>query len=222
MKPRSRSLHCGPIWAITHCCNQDSPLFAAGVDQRRYQYWLYQARRRFNLCVLNYVVLPNAVKLLVMDRGRGEIPCSVHWAAKGMAEDFQTYRHRSMPFWKDSYQTRLVPSLASVPAVLLAMDMSVVRQGLAQHPGQYVSSGYYELQHPPKLGRRLDLSGLQRVLNPFDLADLQQQRRHWVSESFHSHPMVVHEVPTASWRPGTAQVDRPFHLTARHGTPAFD
>lgn len=222
MKPRSRSLRCGPIWAITHHCHKNGALLDSGVDQRRYQYWLFQARRRFGLCVLNYVVLPNAVKLLVMDRGRGEIPCSVHYAAKGMAEDFQVRLHRPTAFWQDTYQTRVIPSQANLPSVLLAMDMSVVREGLAHHPGHYLSCGFYELQHPPKLGRRLDLSALQRLLNPFDLADLQHQRRQWVSESLQLNPMVLNDASPVSWLHDSIQRDRPFHLMARHGTPAIE
>lgn len=35
--------------------------------------WLYEARKRYGLCVLNYQVTSNHVHLVVRDCGKGEI-----------------------------------------------------------------------------------------------------------------------------------------------------
>jgi len=75
----------GRFWVITHHCDANQTLFKDPVDRRRWVYWLFQARRRYGVSVLNYVVLPNEVQLLVMDRGRGEIPCGMQLIARGMA-----------------------------------------------------------------------------------------------------------------------------------------
>jgi len=44
--------------------------------------WLFEARKRFHLCVLNYMVTSNHIHLLVYDReGRNVIPDSMQLVA---------------------------------------------------------------------------------------------------------------------------------------------
>jgi putative transposase len=38
-------------------------------DRRRYLHWVFQAKKRFGLCVLNYMVTSNHIHLLVKDTG---------------------------------------------------------------------------------------------------------------------------------------------------------
>ena len=38
-------------------------------DRRRYLHWLFEAKKRFGLCVLNYVITSNHVHLLTKDTG---------------------------------------------------------------------------------------------------------------------------------------------------------
>jgi hypothetical protein len=51
-------------------------------DRRRYLHWVFEAKKRFGLCVLNYVVTCNHVHLLVKDTGRNAIAthCRPHGA----------------------------------------------------------------------------------------------------------------------------------------------
>ncbi len=46
----------GHVWHITHRCHQQQFLFRFSRDRERWLYWLFQARKRYQLCVLNYVV----------------------------------------------------------------------------------------------------------------------------------------------------------------------
>jgi putative transposase len=43
-------------------------------DPRRYLHWVFEAKKRFGLCVLDYVVTSNHVHLLVKDTGPDVIP----------------------------------------------------------------------------------------------------------------------------------------------------
>ena len=63
----------GQLWHITHRCHEKSFFLRSSRDRRRYLDWLLEARKRFGLCVLNYVVTCNHVHLLVKDTGRGVI-----------------------------------------------------------------------------------------------------------------------------------------------------
>ena len=63
----------GQLWHITHRCHEKSFLFKFARDRRAYRHWLFEAKKRFGLCVLNYVVTSNHVHLLVQDTGEGII-----------------------------------------------------------------------------------------------------------------------------------------------------
>ena len=46
-------LAAGHVWHITHRCHQREFLLKFGRDQQQWQYWLFEARKRFGLSVLN-------------------------------------------------------------------------------------------------------------------------------------------------------------------------
>jgi REP element-mobilizing transposase RayT len=54
----------------------------------RYLHWVFEAKKRFRLCVLNYVVTSNHVHLLVRDSGANVIPQSVQLIAGRTAQEY--------------------------------------------------------------------------------------------------------------------------------------
>jgi Transposase IS200 like len=71
----------GHVWHITHRCHQRQFLFKFSRDRTSYLRWLFEARKRFGVCVLNYVVTSNHVHLLVREKGEGEIAQSMQLIA---------------------------------------------------------------------------------------------------------------------------------------------
>jgi len=69
------------LWHITHRCHKKELLLKFVRDRRRWMYGLYEARKRFGLCVLNYMVISNHVHLLIRDRGAGEVIKSMQLVA---------------------------------------------------------------------------------------------------------------------------------------------
>ncbi len=175
----------GNIWAIAHRCYQGKPHFKHSAERRRYLYWLFQARRRFGLSILNFSVHPNMVHLLLMDKGRGEIPSSLQTVAERMECDVNRRTPCSESFWESLYQAAIVRPDESVAARMAALDVSVVHAGLVSHPLCWRESGYYETLYPPTRARRVDVTALQQLLNPRDLAHLRQMRRWGVSTALH-------------------------------------
>lgn len=51
----------GQVWHLTHRCHQRMFLLKFARDRRRYVHWLFEARKRFGLCVLNYIVTSNHI-----------------------------------------------------------------------------------------------------------------------------------------------------------------
>ena len=65
----------GYVWHITHRCHHKQFLLKFVRDRRRYLHWVFEAKKRFGLSVLNYAVTCNHVHLLVKDTGaRCDIP----------------------------------------------------------------------------------------------------------------------------------------------------
>ena len=62
----------GYVWHITHRCHKREFLLKFVRDRRRWLHWLYEAKRRFGTCVLNYAVTSNHIHLLVRDGKKGQ------------------------------------------------------------------------------------------------------------------------------------------------------
>jgi REP element-mobilizing transposase RayT len=60
------------VWHLTHRCHRRQFLLRFVRDRRLWAKWLYEARVRHGLCVLDYVVTSNHVHLVVRDRGEGD------------------------------------------------------------------------------------------------------------------------------------------------------
>ena len=72
--------HClaGQIWHLTHRCRQRQSLLKFARDRQAGVGWLFEARKRFHLCVLDYMITSNHIHRLVYDReGRDVIPNSI-------------------------------------------------------------------------------------------------------------------------------------------------
>jgi putative transposase len=49
----------GYVWHITHRCHKKEFLLKFARDRRRYLQWLFEAKKRYGLTVLNYMVTSN-------------------------------------------------------------------------------------------------------------------------------------------------------------------
>ena len=49
----------GHVWHLTHRCHQKSFLLKFARDRRCYLSWVFEAKKRFGLSVLNYMVTSN-------------------------------------------------------------------------------------------------------------------------------------------------------------------
>jgi len=77
--PRANRHHIpGYVWHITHRCHKKEFLLKFPRDRRRWIHWLYEAKKRYGLCILNFMVTSNHIHLLVVDGDDEEtIPLSL-------------------------------------------------------------------------------------------------------------------------------------------------
>ena len=73
----------GHVWHLTHRCHKREFLLKFAKDRRRWLHWLLEAKRRYGLVILNYMVTTNHIHLLVVDDGdRDVIPRSIQLVAE--------------------------------------------------------------------------------------------------------------------------------------------
>jgi REP element-mobilizing transposase RayT len=70
MARAKRHYSLGHGWHITHRCQEQEFLLKFGRDQRRWVQWLFEAKKHYGLCILNYMATSNHIHLLACMRFR--------------------------------------------------------------------------------------------------------------------------------------------------------
>ena len=79
----------GHIWHITHRCHKREFLLKFARDRMRWLQWLYEAKSRYGLTILDYMVTSNHIHLLVLDDGdRETIPKSIRLIAGRIGQEY--------------------------------------------------------------------------------------------------------------------------------------
>ena len=124
----------GHVWHITHRCHQGKFLLKFARDRQRYLYWLFEAKKRFGLCVLDYIVTSNHVHLLVKDTGTNVIAESMQLIAGRTAQEYNHRKGKQGAFWEDRYHATAVQADEHLYRCMIYIDLNMVRSGVAKHP----------------------------------------------------------------------------------------
>jgi len=164
--PRANRHHIpGQVWHITHRCHQREFLFKFAKDRKRWLQWLFEAKKRYGLTILNYIVTSNHVHLLAVDDESDAISKSLQLIAGRTAQEFNQRKNRKGAYWEDRYHATAIESGEHLLRCLVYIDMNMVRAGVVSHPSEWAHSGYHEIQSPPlrytliDRGRLIELSG---------------------------------------------------------------
>jgi putative transposase len=197
----------GYIWHITHRCHKREFLLKFSKDRRRYLQWLYQAKKRYGLTILNYMVTSNHVHLLVVDDGeRGVIPNSMQLVAGRTGQEFNQRKSRRGAYWEDRYHATAVESGDHLARCIVYIDTNMVRAGVVSHPFMWPFSGYNEIQEPRRKNVLIDYDRLQRLLGAGSYDQLRSSHKGWVEEYLGDGENARHE----EWTESIAVGSRPF------------
>jgi putative transposase len=167
----------GHVWHLTERCHRQQFLLKFARDRRAWISWLYEARKRYELTVLNYQVTSNHVHLLVLDRGADEIAQSMQLIAGCVGRAYNRRKRRPGAFWEDCYHATAVDTDEHLARCFTYIDLNMVRAGAVEHPRHWPEAGYHEVQQPPRRYRIIDRAALCSLLGTTDdkLAPLQNQ-----------------------------------------------
>jgi len=173
----------GYVWHITHRCHKREFLLKFSKDRHRYLQWLYQARKRYGLSILNYMVTSNHIHLLVADSGdRDVIPNSMQLVAGRTGQEYNQRKDRKGAFWEDRYHATAVENGDHLARCIVYIDTNMVRAGVVDHPSMWPYGGFNEIQQPRRKNVLIDYERLQRLVGAGTYDQFRSSHKGWVEE----------------------------------------
>ena len=105
-----------------------------------------EAKKRFGLYVLDYMVTSNHVHLLVKETGGDVIAQSMQLIAGRIAQEYNQGKNRHGAFWEDRYHATAIEDDEHLHRCLVYIDLNMVRAGVVNDPAKWGYSGYREIQ----------------------------------------------------------------------------
>ena len=171
----------GHIWHITQRCHKKEFLLKFAKDRNRLRYWIFEAKKRFDLSVLNYTITSNHIHLLILDRGTNEIPKSMQLLAGRIAQEYNHRKNRKGAFWQDRYHATAIDTGSYLAQCIVYIDLNMVRAGVVQEPHQWQWCGYNEIQFPPERYKIIDSNTLMKLFNVKNFNEYQILHRSWIN-----------------------------------------
>jgi REP element-mobilizing transposase RayT len=173
----------GYVWHLTHRCHKREFLLKFGRDRRTWIRWLFEAKKRYGLCVLNYMVTCNHVHLLVEDTGGEAMARSIQLVAGRTAWEYNRRKGRKGAFWEDRYHATAVEADTHLSRCLVYIDTNMVRGGVVRDPGDWAWCGYHEIQNPPQRYTIIDRKRLMDLLGMNAVDELPGAHRGWIDDA---------------------------------------
>jgi putative transposase len=197
----------GYVWHITHRCHKKEFLLKLVKDRQRWLYWLFEAKKRYGLCILNYIVTSNHIHLLVADDGTSDaIPRSMQLLAGRTGQEYNQRIKRKGAFWQDRYHATAVQTDAHLIKCMIYVDLNMVRAGVVKHPQKWIHSGYNEIQKPKQRYGLIDVKSLIRLLPIESQNELKQAHRKWIDEELENSQLIRQ----SKWTQSIAVGDKSF------------
>ena len=173
----------GYLWHITHRCHKKEFLLKFAKDRQRWLVWLFEAKKRFGLDVLNYTVTSNHIHLLASANDNQTIAKSMQLIAGRTAQEYNNRKQRHGAFWEDRYHATAVESGEHLARCLVYIDLNMVRTGVIRHPSEWKHSGYLEIQAPPNRYAIINRIKLRELLTIGSDQTLIDSHRKWVEDA---------------------------------------
>ena len=195
----------GCAWHITHRCHKKEFLLKFSRDRHRWVQWLYAARKRYGLVILNYTVTSNHIHLLVVDTDQNVIPQSMQLIAGRTAQECNQRKNRNGAFWEDRYHATAVQTDRHLLSCMIYIDLNMVRAGVIKHPSEWKTGGYNEVIHPPERYARIDQIRLQTILGFSDRETLSRTYSQLIDETIENNSLQRQDAWTESIAVGTQE-----------------
>ena len=210
--PRAkRYFDSGQIWHITHRCHKKEFLLKFSRDRKRYIAWLYQATKRYQVKVLNYMVTSNHIHLIVINSKTRKyadvVSRSMQLIAGRMAQEYNRRKERKGAFWEDRYHATLIDTGSYLDQCMVYIDMNMVRAKVIKHPEEWVFCGFHELITKKSRFVILDVQSLMDLFSIQTIEELIKFRRFAVEEAIRKEQHMIRD---EKWSESVAVGSRSF------------
>jgi putative transposase len=137
---------------------------------------LLEAKSRFNIDILNYIITSNHVHLLVHCNDGSEIEQAIQYVHGRVALRYNKYnKHnkRNGAFWSDRYHAVLIESGSHLSRCMFYIDYNMIMCGVVSHPKEWKHSGYHELPGVKKRYKAINFPRLMKCLSIKDEEEFQ-------------------------------------------------
>jgi putative transposase len=197
----------GYVWHLTHRCYKKEFRLRFARDRRRWTEWLFEAKKRYGLQILNYMVTSNHIHLLVSGSGQENIISkSIQLIADRTGQEYNLRKNRKDPFWEDQYHATAIQTDHHFVQCMIYMDLNMVRAGVVGHPSQWEYSGFNEIQNPKVRYRLIDYDRLLALLNIDTIDKLKTAYCQWIEDALKNE----NKVREAKWSQNIAVGDEAF------------
>jgi len=226
----------GQIWHITHRAHKKEFLLRFRKDKQCWIRWTIEAKRRYGLAILNFMITSNHIHLLAMalasasrcgraGRSISALSRALQLIESRVAQAYNTRKDRHGAFWEDRYHATAIESGLQLARCLTYIDMNMVRARVVGHPRDWPWCGYHELGREveaPVLRRRrfvVDTGALLGLVGVPDVATLFARRSEWIDAAIRKGKMEREAIWTESLAIGSEKYLRAFQseLGARIG-----
>jgi putative transposase len=146
--------------------------------------WLYEARKKHGLIILDYMVTSNHIHLLVYDHGEQDvIPKSIQLLAGRVGQEYNVRKKRNGAFWQDRYHATAIETGEHLLRCIVYIDLNMVRTGVINHPSQWYWCGYNEIQNPRQKNILIDYEKLRELAGYDSFEIFQSAHRKWIDSS---------------------------------------
>jgi len=188
--PRANRHHIlGQVWHITHRCHKREFLFRFARDRKCWMQWMFEAKKRHGLSILNFTVTSNHIHLLIVDGESDAISESIQLIAGRTAQQFNRRKERKGAFWEDRYHATAIERGEHLLRCIVYIDMNMVRAGVVSHPSEWLHCGYHEIQQPSSRYRLIDREHLIDLCGMQSDQQLVAQHREWIDQAVRDHAM---------------------------------
>lgn len=196
MPRANRSFLPGHIWHLTHRCHKKEYLLKFRKDKRLWMRWALEAKARYGLFILNFMITSNHIHLLATllgsRWGRGPISAlsrALQLIESRVAQTYNARKERHGAFWEDRYHATAIEDGPQLRRCLTYIDMNMVRACVVDHPRDWPWCGYHELGREAaasverRRGFLVDSDKLMHLLGVADIPALLARRSQWIDDA---------------------------------------
>lgn len=154
-------------------------------------HWLFEAKKRYGLVVLNFMITSNHIHLIVADdESKDVISRSMQLVASRTAQEYNWRKKRKGAYWEDRYHATAIERDDHLFRCIVYLDLNMVRAGVVTHPSDWGFSGYNEIQNPRKRYALINYQRLMQLLNIQTVEELKKSHSGWIEEALRNNSSV--------------------------------